>query len=151
VIGSGAMLPEIEAALTGMSAGEEKSIEVVFQEQWRVPQLAGRTVQVHLKAEQISEPVLPEVDPAFIRSFGAKSGELAQFRTEIRNNLERELKGALMNRLRREVGEQLVAAYAEVQLPPRLVEQEARGMAQQALQQARQQGQQVAALPDNAH
>ncbi|MFC7301466.1 trigger factor [Cognatiluteimonas weifangensis] len=151
VIGSGAMLPEIEAALTGMSAGEEKSIEVVFPEQWRVPQLAGRTVQVHLKAEQVSEPVLPEVDPAFIRSFGVKSGELAQFRTEIRNNLERELKGALMNRLRREVGEQLVAAYAEVELPPRLVEQEARGMAQQALQQARQQGQQIAALPDNAH
>ena len=150
VIGSGAMLPEIEAALAGMSAGEEKSVEVTFPEQWRVPQLAGKTVQVHLKAEQVSEPVMPEVDPAFIRSFGVKSGEMAQFRTEIRSNLERELKGALMNRLRREVGEQLAAAYAEVELPPRLVENEARGMAQQALQQARQQGQQVE-LPENAH
>jgi trigger factor len=150
VIGSGAMLPEIEAALAGMSAGEEKAIEVTFPEQWRVPQLAGKTVQVHLKAEQVSEPVMPEVDPAFIRSFGVKSGEMAQFRTEIRSNLERELKGALMNRLRREVGEQLAAAYAGVELPPRLVENEARSMAQQALQQARQQGQQVA-LPENAH
>src|SRR3546814_5191163 len=59
---------------------------------------------------------------SFIRSFGVKSGELAQFRNEIRANLERELKGALMNRLRREVGEQLAAAYAHVELPPRLVE-----------------------------
>ena len=150
VIGSGAMLPEIEAALAGMHAGEEKTIEVSFPAEWRVPKLAGKTVQVHLKAEQVSEPVLPEIDPAFIRSFGVKSGEMAQFRTEIRNNLERELKGALMNRLRREVGEQLAAAYADVELPPRLVENEARGMAQQALQQARQQGQQVA-LPENAH
>ena len=150
VIGSGAMLPEIEAALTGMGAGEEKTVEVAFPAQWRVPQLAGKTVQVHLKAEQVSEPVLPEIDPAFIRSFGVKSGEMAQFRTEIRNNLERELKGALMNRLRREVGEQLATAYADVELPPRLVENEARGMAQQALQQARQQGQQVA-MPENAH
>jgi trigger factor len=150
VIGSGAMLPEIETALAGMGAGEEKTVEVTFPAEWRVPQLAGKTVQVHLKAEQVSEPVLPEIDPAFIRSFGVKSGEMAQFRTEIRNNLERELKGALMNRLRREVGEQLVAAYAHVELPPRLVENEARGMAQQALQQARQQGQQVA-LPENAH
>ena len=150
VIGSGAMLPEIEAALAGMSSGEEKTVEVAFPAEWRVPQLAGRTVQVHLKAEQVSEPVLPEVDPAFIRSFGIKSGEMAQFRTEIRSNLERELKGALMNRLRREVGEQLAAAYADVELPPRLVENEARGMAQQALQQARQQGQQVE-LPENAH
>jgi trigger factor len=150
VIGSGAMLPEIEAALAGMSSGEVKTVEVAFPAEWRVPQLAGRTVQVHLKAGQVSEPVLPEVDPAFIRSFGIKSGEMAQFRTEIRSNLERELKGALMNRLRREVGEQLAAAYADVELPPRLVENEARGMAQQALQQARQQGQQVE-LPENAH
>jgi trigger factor len=146
VIGSGAMLPEIEKALEGMGTGEEKTVEVTFPAQWRVPQLAGKTVQVHLKAEQVSEPVLPEVDPAFIRSFGVKSGEMAQFRSEIRSNLERELKGALMGRLRREVGEQLAAAYAHVELPPRLVENEARGMAQQALQQ----GQQVE-LPENAH
>ena len=150
VIGSGAMLPEIESALEGMSSGDEKSIEVTFPADWRVPQLAGKTVQVHLKAEQVSEPVLPEVDTAFIRSFGVKSGEMSQFRTEIRSNLERELKGALMNRLRREVGEQLAAAYADVELPPRLVEQEARSMAQQALQQARQQGQNPT-LAANAH
>jgi len=148
VIGSGAMLPEIEAALVGLSAGEDKSIEITFPGDWRVPQLAGKAVQVHLKAEQVSEPVLPEVDPAFIRSFGVKSGEMAQFRTEIRNNLERELKGALMNRLRREVGEQLVAAYAEVEMPPKVVETEARQMAQQARQQS---GQPQAALPATAH
>ena len=112
VIGSGAMLPELEAALVGMSTGDEKTDDVTFPAEWRVPQLAGKTVQVHLKAVQVSEPVLPEVDTAFIRSFGVKSGELSQFRSEIRANLERELKGALMNRLRREVGEQLSAAYA---------------------------------------
>jgi trigger factor len=146
VIGSGAMLPEIETALAGMTAGEQKIVEVTFPDEWRVPQLAGRKMQVHLKVEQVSEPVLPEVDLAFIRSFGVKSGEMEQFRTEIRSNLERELKGALMNRLRREVGEQLAAAYADVELPPRLVENEARAM----VQQARQRGQQ-AALPENAH
>src|SRR5690606_3147786 len=117
VSGTGAMLPELEQALVGMSAGEEKTVEVTFPEGWRVPKLAGQTVQVHMKAVQVSEEVLPEVDTAFIRSFGVKSGELSQFRTEIRNNLERELKGALMNRLRRAVGEQLAAAYAHVELP----------------------------------
>ena len=89
----------------------------------------------------MSEPVLPEVDAAFIKSFGVKSGELEQFRADIRSNLERELKGALMNRLRREVGEQLIAAYAHVEMPPRLVENEARAMASQAIEQARRQGQ----------
>jgi len=150
VIGTGSMLPEIEMALTGMVAGEEKAIEVTFPAEWRAPQLAGRTVQVHLKAEQVSEPVLPEVDAAFIRSFGVKGGELEQFRAEIRSNLERELKGALMNRLRREVGEKLVAAYAHVEMPPRVVENEARQMAHQFADQSRRQGRPVD-VPANAH
>jgi trigger factor len=150
VIGSGAMLSDIEQALVGLKTGDEKTVDVTFPADWRVPQLAGRSVQVHLKAEQVSEAVLPEVDADFIRSFGVKSGEMEQFRTEIRSNLERELKGALMGRLRREVGEQLVAAYAQVEMPPRLVENEARNMAQQALEQARRQGRQVE-MPANAH
>jgi trigger factor len=150
VIGSGAMLGEIESALVGMKTGEEKSIDVTFPSEWRVPQLAGKSVQVHLKAEQVSEPIMPEVDADFIRSFGVKSGDMDQFRDEIRSNLERELKGALMGRLRREVGEQLIAAYESVELPPRVVENEARQMAYQAFEQMRRQGAQ-GEMPADAH
>jgi len=151
VIGSGAMLPALEEALVGMSEGEEKTVEVEFPADWRAPQLAGRKVQAHLKVERVSEEILPEVDAAFIKSFGVKKGELEQFRSEIRTNLERELKGALMNRLRREVGEQLVATWSHVELRPRLVENEARAMARNALEQARNQGRKVPDLPENAH
>src|SRR5690606_3470800 len=82
VLGSGGMLEAIESALVGMAAGEEKAIEVNFPEGWRVPQLAGRTAKVHLRAERVSEPVLPEVDAAFIRSFGRRSGEIGQLRAD---------------------------------------------------------------------
>ena len=151
VIGTGAMFPALESALVGMKTAEETTVDVDFPADYRVPQLAGRQAQVHLKAEQVSEPVLPEVDDAFIKSFGVKSGELDQFRSDIRTNLERELKGALMNRLRREVGEQLVATYGATELPPRMVEGEARLMAAQALEQARRQGAQGLQLPPDAH
>lgn len=150
VLGSNAMLPAIEQALAGMSVGDEKAIDVEFPADWRVPQFAGRAVKVHLKVTKVSEPVLPEVDAAFIRSFGVKNGQLEQFRADIRSNLERELKGALMTRLRREVGEQLIAAYSHVELPPKLVEAEARDMARQAVEQARRQGRNVEP-PENAH
>ena len=56
------MFPAIESALVGMKAGEEKTVEVEFPADWRVPQFAGKTVQVHLKVTKVSEPVLPEVD-----------------------------------------------------------------------------------------
>lgn len=150
MIGSGAMFVDIENALVGMSAGEDKTLTVDFPENWRVPQLAGKQAVVNVKVEQVSEPMLPGVDAEFIKSFGVKSGEMAQFRTEIRNNLERELKGALMSRLRREVGEQLIASYAHVEMPARVVEGEARAMLAQAVEQARRQGRQVEA-PAEAH
>ncbi|MUV14189.1 trigger factor [Noviluteimonas gilva] len=144
VVGSGAMLKEIEAAVVGMSPGEEKTVQVDFPADWRIPEFAGKTVSITAKVLEVSEPVLPEVDAAFIRSFGVKSGEPEQFRAEIRSNLARELKGALMQRLRKEVGEQLAAKYASVEMPPRLVENEARALANGMAEQARRQGQQVA-------
>lgn len=148
LLGSGTMFEPIEAALTGMKAGDTKELDVQFPADWRAPQLAGRNVTVHLAVTKVSEPVLPEVDAAFIKSFGIKTGDMEQFRGDIRSNLERELKGALMTRLRREVGEQLIAAYSHVEMPPRLVEGEARNMAAQAVEQARRQGQNIQPPPD---
>ncbi|MDR7136316.1 trigger factor [Lysobacter niastensis] len=150
-IGSGAMFPAIESALVGMKSGDDKQVEIEFPADWRVPQFAGRKVQVHLKANKVSEPVLPEVDAAFIKSFGVRSGDAEQFRADIRSNLERELKGALMTRLRREVGEQLIASYSNVEMPPRLVENEARDMARQTIEQARRQGRAIGEIPADAH
>ncbi|RMH90745.1 trigger factor [Lysobacter pythonis] len=143
VLGSGMLFAPIEAEIVGLKAGEEKTAKIEFPAEWPVPALAGKTAEVTLKAVQVAEPVLPEVDHGFIRSFGVKSGELAQFRDEIRSNLERELKGALMYRLRRAVGEQIIEKYGDIAMPPKLVEQEARNMAETAAQQAREQGQQV--------
>jgi len=150
LIGSGVMYPDIEKGLVGVATGEDKTIAVEFPADWRVPQLAGKKVDVHVKVTEVSESVLPEVDREFIRSFGVKSGDAEQFRKDIRSNLERELKGALMGRLRREVGEQLIAAYSHLEMPPRLVEAEARSMVQQTAEQASRNGQQVQ-IPPNAH
>ena len=84
-----------------MKSAKSKS---TFPADWRVPNLAGQTAKVTLKADQVAESFMPEIDEAFIKSFGVSSGKLEVFRKEVRANLERELKGTLMNRLRAEVG-----------------------------------------------
>lgn len=142
VLGSGTLLPALEELLLGMSSGEERDGEVLFPADWRVEALAGQHANVHVKAVKVSAPHLPEIDADFIRSFGVKGGNLEQFRKEVRANLERELKGALMSQLRGEVLEKLVVAHADVELPQRMIEAEARNMARNAENQARQQGQQ---------
>jgi trigger factor len=145
VLGSGGMFEDVEKAIVGMQPDEEKTVDVTLPADWHVPQFADKTVTSTFKLVDVAEQMLPEIDAAFIRSFGVKSGDVEQFRIEIRSNLARELKGALMNRLRREVGEQLVEAYKDVELPPRLVENEARGLHANATEQARRQGQHVEA------
>lgn len=151
VIGSGQLLPALENALAGLEQGVEHVLDVSFPENWRQPELAGKEAQVHVVLAQASEPVLPEVDAGFIKSFGVKSGEMDKFREDIRTNLERELRGALMTRLRREVGEQLTATWAHVELPPRLVETEARSMLAQQVEQIRRSGRDPGQPPANAH
>ena len=143
VIGSNVMFPELEAQLIGMKAGDEREVDTTFPATWRIAELAGKSAKVTLKVTRVSAPNLPAVDEAFVKSFGVRGGDVAQFRKEVRANLERELKGNLMQRLRAEVAEKLVAAHAGtgVDLPPRLIEAEARQMAAVAEQQARKQGQ----------
>ena len=147
VLGTAAMYPEVETALVGMQAGEEKTLDVTLPADWHAVQFAGKTLTSTFKLGEVFEQALPDIDAAFIRSFGVKSGDIEQFKADIRSNLERELKGALMNRLRREVGDQLVAAYKDVELPPRLVENEANALQANAAEQARRQGQQLNADP----
>ena len=140
VIGSGALFPELEAQLSGMSAGEQREVEINFPADWRVTDLAGQTAKVTIKATQVSEPNVPEIDAAFVKSFGVKSGKLDVFKSEVRANLERELKGMLMGRLRSEVATKLVAAFSQVELPPALIAAEAASLARNATEQARKQG-----------
>jgi trigger factor len=148
VLGSNVMLPELETQLVGIKAGEQRAIEVAFPTDWRVEALAGKTATVNVLATKVSQPALPDVDETFIKSFGIRSGKLDQFHKEVRANLERELKGNLMSRLRAEVAKKLIEAYAHVELPPRLIASEAQNMARNTEQQARQQGQQVNVQPE---
>jgi trigger factor len=142
VIGSNAMPAQIEAGLVGASAGETLQLAVDFPADWRVPALAGQQAQVEVHVEQVAENYVPEIDEEFIKSFGVRSGKLEVFRREVRANLERELKGTLMNRLRAEVAQKLVSAYSNIEMPPRLVEIEARSLARSTAENARQQGMQ---------
>jgi len=141
VLGSHTMFPALEDQLVGLATDEQRDVEVAFPADWRVAEMAGQTATVQVKVLQVSEPEMPAVDEEFIKSFGIRSGKMEQFRKEVRANLERELKGNLMSRLRAEVASKLVAAHAHVELPPRMIEGEARNMANAAAEQARQQGQ----------
>ena len=132
VLGSGAYSKELEDKLAGHKAGDEFTTHVDFPAAVRTPALAGKSVDVTVKLVRVQEAQLPAVDEAFAASFGIKEGGLARFREDVRANLERELKGVLMGRLKAGALEKLVEAHPELELPQGMVENEARQLARQA-------------------
>jgi trigger factor len=149
-IGQKAVMPEIEDALLGMSAGEEKSITAEFAADYRDERIAGKTATIELSVTRINEGVLPEVDDSFANSFNI-SGGVDAFKREVRQNLERELGQALSGRLRGAVVEQLLKKYNELAVPTSLVTHEAEAMQRQAVaemtERAKQAGQPVPPPP----
>jgi trigger factor len=138
-LGENRMLPEFEAAVTGMRAGESKTFPLTFPEDYHGKEVAGRTAQFALTVKQVAQPRLPELDEAFARSFGVKSGNLDDLRSEVRQNLELELKRKVEGKVKDQVFQGL-RAQADFALPKALVEEEARGLMQRMAANLREQG-----------
>ena len=132
LVGSGAFVPEVENALVGHKAGDEFTVDAAFPASFREPLIAGKTAKVEIKVVRVQEPHMPAVDDAFAASFGIKDGGIPKFREDVRANLERELKGVLMGRLKAITAEKLVDAYPEIDLPQAMIENDARGLARQS-------------------
>ena len=123
ILGGGRLLPELEGALTGLKAGEEKDVEITFPEDYHQQELAGKTAQFHLLIKDVAEPQLPEMDAAFALSLGIEDGEVETLRREVRENLEREARRISEMRLKTQVLELLVQGN-QPDLPKQLLAQE---------------------------
>ncbi|MCZ6663904.1 MAG: trigger factor [Gammaproteobacteria bacterium] len=134
MLGTGTMIEGFEAQLTGKSAGEQVGMDLRFPEEYRNEDLAGKAVKFEVTVNKVSEPVLPEVNDAFMEKFGAKDGDMGKFRAEVRENMEKERERALRQRLTNEVLEKISAAN-DVDVPASLVKGESQRLAQQMAQE----------------
>lgn len=138
-LGEGRMLPEFEAALTGMAPGASKTFPLVFPADYHGKDVAGKTAQFTLALKDLSEPVLPELDDDFARAFGVRSGKLDDLRAEVEANLRLELARKVEQVVKDQAfgGLRSVAAFP---LPKALVDLEAQGMMERMARDLAQQG-----------
>ncbi|MGM0657385.1 MAG: trigger factor [Pseudomonadota bacterium] len=134
VLGSGALFEGFEQALIGMEAGDEKTVELEFPEDFGDPELGGNTAEVHIAVDAVEASEMPEADDEFAREFGIEGG-MEQMRVDVRKNLEREMRGARSNRLKKAVTDGLAERYADFSLPESAVQQELQQMQAQLRQQ----------------
>jgi trigger factor len=132
-IGAGQMLPEFEAGLEGVKAGEEKTVEVNFPEDYHGKDVAGKTAEFTLKATRVSEPELPELDEEFAKSFGVDDGDLDKMRADIRANMEKEKNDRLKQDIKNKAMSGLLE-HNEIIAPSALVAEEVKSLRTQAAQ-----------------
>ncbi len=65
-LGSGAFVPGFEEQIVGMSAGEEKDINITFPEDYHAD-LAGKSVVFHVKVNKVTVTIVPEQDDEFAK------------------------------------------------------------------------------------
>lgn len=124
-LGAGRMLKDFEDGLLGMKAGDEKTIDVAFPDNYQADNLKGKTAQFKLTMKQVRAPALPEVDEDFIKNFGVVSGSADEFRAEVKKNMQRELDGAIKTQLKQQVMDGLADLHA-IDIPNALVKDEIR-------------------------
>jgi trigger factor len=139
VLGEGRMLPEFDAALPGMAAGDRKAFSLTFPEDYHGKEVAGKTADFELVVRSVSEPVLPPIDVEFAKAFGIASGSLDELRTEVTANLTAELTRKIATLVKDQVMKAL-RSIVEVAAPKSLVEQEAQNLASRAAAELKSRG-----------
>jgi len=135
--GSGRLLDELDVALIGMRAGEEKAAQVTLPAGQKPKRLAGKVADFAITVKEVRARVLPDLDDAFAKSvagFDTLEELREDIRTAHRQKVEREADGAYRRAVLTDLG-----AQAEVEVPPAMVatrvDDRLRGMAQSLAQQ----------------
>jgi len=138
VLGAKRMITGFEDNLLGLSAGESKTFNLDFPEDYGSEQLAGKTAEFIVTVAKVEEPVLAVIDEEFVKAYGVEDGSVDSFRADVRNNMERELELALKARFKNSV---MDALYEKIQLvvPNTLVDSEVETMMKPYIENAKRQ------------
>jgi len=134
LIGSNRMIPGFETGIEGMTAGETRKLQLRFPDDYHAAELKGAEVVFEVRLNSVSEKRLPELDEEFFKRFGVNEGALEGFRSEVRSNMERELKQAVRNKVKARVMNAL-HERTDLEVPLALVKQEIDALRGQTLRQ----------------
>jgi trigger factor len=145
VLGANTMIPGFEDQLAGVSAGDEKTLNITFPDDYAAAEVAARDAEFQVKVNSVSEPVLPELDDDFARAFGIDENGMDGLKLEITSNMQRELSGLITSKLKEQVFSGLLKANP-VEVPRTMIESEI----QQLQSQESSQGVEPSSLQDTA-
>lgn len=136
-IANDSFLPGFSEQLKGAKAGEKRTVNVTFPNDFGNTELAGKSAVYEVDVKEVKQRDLPELDQAFAESYGAES--MDKLREGVRNDLENEL----TSKKSRETRNQLVRAVLDkttFELPEGIVASETRNVVYEIVQENQNRG-----------
>ncbi len=125
VLGSGQFIPGFEEQLMGAKAGDERTVNVKFPENYTATNLAGRDASFAVTVKAVAAPGELKLDDEFAKQFGFD--ELAKLKDAIKSNIEKDFIRAGRDKVKRSLLDALDKKYS-FELPGGLVSQEFDGI-----------------------
>ena len=120
-LGSGQFVPGFEEQIVGMTAGEEKEIDITFPENYHA-ELAGKAVVFHVKLNKVTTTITPAQDDEFakdVSEFDTLEELKADIRAKAQENAEKQAQSAFENACVEKAAENTT-----VEMPKALIEAE---------------------------
>jgi trigger factor len=121
VLGSGRFLPGFEDNLIGLKAGESRTFNLKFPDDYAAPAVAGKEATFAVDVASVEAPGVVAIDDELAKSLGFDS--LAKLRDALREQLQRDHASASRQKLKRALLDRLDERH-KFEPPPSLVEQE---------------------------
>jgi trigger factor len=113
-----------------MKVGDSKTFPLQFPADYQGKEVAGKEADFMVTVKKVEAQQLPAIDEALAKALGIEGGTVEALRTDVRKNLEREVKFRVQARNKAAVMDALVKA-AELEVPKSLVAGEVERMVEQ--------------------
>ena len=138
-LGSGTFIPGFEEQLVGVSAGEEKDVNVTFPEDYGAAELAGKPAVFKVKVHEVKATNTPELDDEFAKDVSETADTLEDLKKELREKLEKEKAENAENAFKNAVMETAIKNMT-VTIPDAMVEAQLDDIMQQYAMSMQQSG-----------
>ncbi|WP_205481638.1 trigger factor [Sphingomonas arenae] len=145
VLGSGTLIPGFEDQLVGVKAGEERTIEVTFPEDYPSENLKGAAATFDITVKAVKLAGEAKIDDDFAKNLGLQS--LDQLRGLLKDQQSQELNGLTRTHMKRRLLDQLAETH-QFEVPPSMVEAEFQNIMQQLQHEASHEADPQAALDE---
>jgi len=125
-LGSGRLVPGFEEQLQGASAGDERTVDITFPDDYPAEHLAGKPAQFAVTVKEVKEKRLPDLDDELAVEAGGYDS-LEELRAEIEERLKEADESSIENEFR-QAAVDAVVERSEVDIPHELVHAKAHEM-----------------------